>query len=54
MSGPSADRQRYASVRLGREHRVIRYGASDGTFAADITLDGEGIVVDYPGIARRL
>jgi uncharacterized protein len=49
-----ADRQRYSSVRPGREHPVIRYEASDGTFAADITVDGEGIVVDYPGIARRL
>jgi hypothetical protein len=26
----------------------------NGTFAADITLDGEGIVLDYPDIARRL
>jgi hypothetical protein len=26
----------------------------DGTFAADITLDSDGIVIDYPGIARRL
>jgi hypothetical protein len=33
---------------------VIHYEASDRTFAADITLDSDGIVVDYPGIARRL
>src|SRR5262249_7316930 len=40
------DEQRYSS-----DHRVIRYEARDGTFAADITLDTDGIVVDYPGIA---
>jgi hypothetical protein len=33
---------------------VIRYEASDGTFVSDITLDSDGIVFDYPGIARRL
>jgi uncharacterized protein len=46
-----ADSQRYASLTEGR---VIRYEASDGTLAADITLDSDGIVIDYPGIARRL
>ena len=49
-----ADRQRYSFVRSQAEHRVIRYEAADGTFAADITLDPDGIVVDYPGVARRL
>jgi len=48
------DRQRYAFLRAGSDHRVIRYEATDGTFAADITLDTDGIVIDYPGIARRL
>jgi 2,7-dihydroxy-5-methyl-1-naphthoate 7-O-methyltransferase len=45
-----ADGQRYSFVRDG----VIRFEATDGSFAADITLDEDGIVVDYPGIARRL
>jgi len=49
-----ADGQRYASLRTDSDHRLIRYEASDGSFAADITLDSDGIVVDYPGIARRL
>lgn len=49
-----ADGQRYASLRTASYNHVIRYEASDGTFAADITLDSDGIVVDYPGIARRL
>jgi len=49
-----ADGQRYAFLRTASDCRVIRYEASDGTFAADITLDSDGIVIDYPGIARRL
>jgi uncharacterized protein len=32
--------------------RVVRY--SSGTFAADIQFDADGIVVDYPGLARRV
>ena len=49
-----ADGQRNAFVRADEEYRVIRYEATDGSFAADITLDRDGIVIDYPGIARRL
>jgi hypothetical protein len=49
-----ADGQRYTFLRADRDSCVIRYEATDGTFAADITLDLEGIVIDFPGIARRL
>jgi len=49
-----ADGQRYTFVRADDEYRVIRYEATDGSFAADITLDHDGIVIDYPSIARRL
>jgi hypothetical protein len=49
-----ADGQRYTFVRADEEQRVVRYEATDGSFAADITLDPDGIVIDYPGIARRL
>jgi hypothetical protein len=43
------DEQRYAS-----DEGVIHYEANDGSFAADIMVDTDGIVVDYPGIARRV
>ena len=36
------------------DQRVIRYEAVDGSFTADIRVDRDGIVIDYPGIARRL
>jgi hypothetical protein len=48
-----ADEQRYSLI-AAASGRVVRYEARDGTFTADITLDGDGLVVDYPGIARRL
>jgi uncharacterized protein len=49
-----ADRQRYRHVRSGADQCVIRYEAADGSFAANITVDRDGVVSDYPAIARRL
>jgi hypothetical protein len=44
------DRQRYRHVRS----HVVGFEAVDGSFAAELTCDDDGVVVDYPGIARRL
>jgi hypothetical protein len=44
------DRQRYTAVGA----RLIRYDALDGSFSATITVDEDGLVIDYPGIARRI
>jgi hypothetical protein len=49
-----ADRQRYRHLNSASDHHVIRYEAVDGSFAADITVDADAVVVDYPPIARRL
>jgi uncharacterized protein len=49
-----ADQQRYRHVTSAPDHHVVRFEAVDGTFAADITLDPDAVVVDYPHIARRL
>lgn len=49
-----ADRQRYRHLRSAADHHLVRFEAVDGSFAADITLDADGVVTDYPGIARRL
>jgi hypothetical protein len=49
-----ADGQRYRHIRSAADHRVIRYEAIDGSFAADIIVDLDAVVVDYPAIARRL
>ena len=52
--GVRPDGQRYSYLRGGPDHHVVRFEATDGSFAADITVDREGLVVDYPGIGRRL
>lgn len=49
-----ADRQRYRHLTSSADAHVVRYESTDGSFVADITLDADGVVIDYPGIARRL
>jgi uncharacterized protein len=49
-----ADGQRYRHLRSAPDHHVVRFEAIDGSFAADITVDADAVVIDYPGIARRL
>ena len=44
----SRSEQRYVPLGDG----IVRY--RDATFSADIHFDGEGFVVDYPGLARRV
>ena len=48
------DGQRYRFLAGPDGGSVVRYEAADGTFAADIALDAGGLVVDFPGIARRI
>jgi uncharacterized protein len=45
-----ADGQRYTGLGGG----VVRFESLDDSFTADIRFDDDGLVVDYPGIARRL
>jgi uncharacterized protein len=44
------DGQRYTSA----GHNQVRYDALDGGFSAIITMDDDGLVTDYPGVARRI
>ncbi|MBA9006858.1 putative glycolipid-binding domain-containing protein [Thermomonospora cellulosilytica] len=44
-------RQTYAFVRRDGEHSVVRF--SEPGFVNDIVFDRDGLVVDYPAIARR-
>ena len=44
------DGQRYTSAGQNR----VRYDALDGGFSAVITMDDDGLVADYPGVARRI
>lgn len=42
--------QRYVPLGEG----VVRYESLDDDFTAEIVFDSDGLVVDYPGIAKRL
>ena len=42
--------QVYASSTPGR----VRYRSYSRDFQAELTVDPDGIVIDYPGLARRL
>jgi hypothetical protein len=48
----TASRQRYQFVARDDNRRVVHF--SDPTFEAAIDFDENGIVADYPGIARRV
>jgi hypothetical protein len=52
--GVQPDGQRYTFVGADQERHIVRFEALDGTFASDITFDADGLVLDYPGIARRI
>jgi hypothetical protein len=47
---PFSDAQVYRCLESGRRYR---YAAADGTFAADMTVDHDGLVVDYPPLFHR-
>jgi hypothetical protein len=42
--------QRYTGLRDG----LVRFDSLDDPFTAEISFDEDGLVVDYPGIGRRL
>jgi hypothetical protein len=53
--GVHASPQRYAALRdLPGGNRLIRYESLESTFSADLAFDRDGLVIDYPGIGRRL
>ncbi|HEV7184552.1 MAG TPA: putative glycolipid-binding domain-containing protein [Leifsonia sp.] len=35
-------------------HGVVRYQSGSRDFVGDLTVDPDGIVIDYPGLARRI
>jgi uncharacterized protein len=47
---PFVDEQIYTR----RDDTHFHYAAADGSFAADITVDADGLVVDYPGLYHRI
>ena len=47
-------RQRYTFVRSDELISVVRYESSSRDFVADIVFDDDGLVLEYPGIGRRI
>jgi hypothetical protein len=48
---PVVDRQIYRCLAAGERYG---YEAADGSFAAEIAVDDDGLVVDYPPLFRRV
>jgi uncharacterized protein len=48
---PVVDGQTYRCL---KEDRLYRYEAADRSFTADLTVDDDGLVTDYPGLFARL
>jgi hypothetical protein len=49
-----ASPQRYEHLRASGDGAVVRYLSRDSDFTADLTLDPDGLVLDYPRLARRV
>ena len=47
-------RQRYTHLTQTAAGGAYRYEGLDTSFRADLTVDADGLVLDYPGIWRRL
>jgi hypothetical protein len=45
--------QRYTCLEDGDEGGLYRYLSLDGGFTADLPVDADGLVLDYPGLFRR-
>ncbi len=52
--GVHRSEQRYTFVRREGERSIVRYESGDRSFVADLTFDADGLVVFYPGLARRV
>ena len=48
-----AAEQTYRTVKAGSESEPAVVGFAAGTFTTEMTVDGDGFVLDYPGIASR-
>lgn len=48
------DAQRYSHVASAPGRHIVRYEGLGNGFMADIVLDDDGVVIDYPAIAKRL
>jgi hypothetical protein len=50
---PSPEPQRYTRLEKDEEGELYRFESLDAGFTADLVVDADGLVVDYPGLFRR-
>ena len=50
---PWPEPQRYTCLEKGNESGLYRFLSLDGGFTADLPVDADGLVLDYPGLFRR-
>ena len=50
---PWPEPQRYACLEKGDRGGLYRFLSPDGGFTADLPVDADGLVVDYPGLFKR-
>lgn len=48
------DRQRYTRLRTLDDRHIYRFESLASGFTADIAVDQDGLVLDYPGLFRRV
>jgi uncharacterized protein len=46
--------QRYEHISSSGDGSLVRYISRDGDFTADLELDRDGLLIDYPRLARRV
>ena len=49
-----AEEQRYTCLEQNPRDGLYRYESLDGGFTADLSVDVDGLVLDYPGLFRRV
>jgi hypothetical protein len=50
---PWPEPQRYTRLETGDGGLTYRFVSLDGGFSADLPVDSDGLVMDYPGLFRR-
>jgi uncharacterized protein len=51
---PWPEPQRYTRLEMGEGGATYRFVSLDGGFSADLPVDQDGLVLDYPGLFRRV
>lgn len=51
--GAWTEQQRYTCLKRSPRGGLYRYESLDGGFTADLPVDADGLVLDYPGLFRR-